>query len=152
MGIETEHNDYIRRTIILSEEGDTPFGSLIVQHGKIVASGYNTARRDRDVTAHAEMNVIREACRELGTTNLEDCVLYSSAEPCPMCMSAILWAGIPRLVFGARTEELREYVPVLQPSCREMAAASGRKIEIISGILEDLCLAPIRLMAMKNRK
>lgn len=137
--------DFIRMAMGMAEKGDTPFGAIIVQHGKVIATGYNTVSTDGDVTAHSEINALRAAARELGTTNLEDCIVYSNAEPCPMCMTAILWSRVPRLVFGARNEELAEYVPTISLSSRQVAAQSGRSIEIVSGILEDLCMAPFRL-------
>ena len=146
----TEHDHYIRMAIALAERGDAPFGALILQHGRVVATGYNTVRSAHDITAHSEINALRAAMAELGTTNLEDCILYSNAEPCPMCMAAILWARIPHLVFGATSQELSQYTPTLGPSCRELAAQSGRTIHITGGILEDLCLAPFRLARQKH--
>lgn len=150
--MESEHDKYIRMAIAQAEEGDTPFGAVVVQHDRVVATGFNTVRTQMDISAHSEINAIRAAMTELGTLNLEDCILYSNAEPCPMCMAAILWSRIPQLVFGASSEALSEYVPVMKPSSREMAAAAGRPIEIVSGVLEDLCLAPFRLMHMPPQK
>lgn len=147
--MNTEHDKFIRMAINMAEKGDTPFGCVIVQGGEVVATGYNSVQSDREVTAHSEIQAIRAATKELGTTNLEDCTLYSNAEPCPMCMAAILWAGIPHVVFGAHSAALAEYVPVLGLSSREVAAASGRSIKVTGGILEDLCLAPFRLRSQK---
>jgi len=147
-----DHEKFIRLAIAQAEKGDTPFGAVIVQHGKVVSTGYNSVKTDRDITAHSEIKAIKAAALELGTTCLEDCILYSNAEPCPMCMSAILWSEIPQLVFGATSEELKEYVPVLGLSSREVAAASNRNIHITSGILSDLCLAPFRLRHMGHQK
>lgn len=143
--MERDNDDYVRMAMAQAEKGDTPYGALVVQHGQVVATGYNTVQTDNDVTAHSEINAIRAASTELATLRLDDCVLYSNAEPCPMCMAAILWSGIPKLVFGASSAALSEYTPVLKPTCREMAAASGSQIEIVSGVLEDLCLVPFRL-------
>ncbi len=143
--MDRDNEFYVRMAMAQAENGDTPFGALVVQHGEVVATAYNTVQTDQDVTAHSEVNAVRAAIKELGTLRLEDCVLYSNAEPCPMCMATILWAGIPKLVFGATASALSEYTPVMKPTCREMAAASGRQIEIISGVLEDLCLVPFRL-------
>ena len=131
--------------IAQAENGDAPYGAVIVQHGKVVATGFNTVQTSHDLTAHAEINALRAAVEETGSLNLEDCILYSNAEPCPMCMSAILWARIPQLVFGADFDSLAEYTPVMRPTAREMAAASGRDIRITSGILADLCIAPFAL-------
>lgn len=147
--MNTEHDKFIRMAINMAEKGDTPFGCVIVQRGEVVATGYNSVQTDHDVTAHSEIQAIRAATKELGTTNLEDCILYSNAEPCAMCMAAILWAGIPHVVFGAHSSALADYVPVLGLSSREVAAASGRSIQVTGGILEDLCLAPFRLRSQQ---
>ena len=76
--------------------GGGPFGVVIVKDGKIIASGANSVTIDNDPTAHAEVNAIRNACRKLGTFRLSGCTVYSSCEPCPMCLSALYWAGVER--------------------------------------------------------
>lgn len=78
-----------------------PFGALIVRGGEIVGRGWNQVTSAQDPTAHAEMVAIREACRRLGTFRLDDCEIYSSCEPCPMCLSAIYWARLRCLTFAA---------------------------------------------------
>lgn len=80
--------------------GGGPFGAVIVHDGKIVATGVNTVTLDNDPTAHAEVNAIRRACQDGQTFSLKGCVIYSSCEPCPMCLSAIYWAGIDRVYYG----------------------------------------------------
>jgi tRNA(Arg) A34 adenosine deaminase TadA len=77
-----------------------PFGCVIVRRGEIVARGSNRVTSTNDPTAHAEVTAIREACTKLATFSLEDCELYTSCEPCPMCLAAIYWARIPRLFYG----------------------------------------------------
>jgi guanine deaminase len=77
-----------------------PFGCVIVRRGEIVARGHNRVTSTNDPTAHAEITAIREACRTLGTFSLEDCELYTSCEPCPMCLAAVYWARIPQLYYG----------------------------------------------------
>ena len=81
-------------------DGGGPFGTVIVKAGEVVATGTNRVTTDNDPTAHAEVNAIREACRRLGTFRLQGCVIYTSCEPCPMCLSAIYWAGIERIYYG----------------------------------------------------
>ena len=81
-----------------------PFGAVVVQQGRIVGAGSNRVTSGNDPTAHAEIVAIREACRALGTFRLEGCELYTSCEPCPMCLSAIYWARLDR-VFYANTRE-----------------------------------------------
>ena len=77
-----------------------PFGCVIVRRGEIVARGNNRVTSTNDPTAHAEVTAIREACRDLGTFQLTDCELYTSCEPCPMCLAAIYWARIPTVFYG----------------------------------------------------
>jgi tRNA(Arg) A34 adenosine deaminase TadA len=81
-----------------------PFGAVVVRNGRIVARGWNQVTSGNDPTAHAEVTAIREACRKLGTFQLDDCDLYTSCEPCPMCLGAIYWAR-PRRVFYACTRK-----------------------------------------------
>jgi guanine deaminase len=82
-------------------EGGGPFGALVVQDGQIVATGVNQVTPTLDPTAHAEVVAIRRACQALGTFKLDGCVLVSSCEPCPMCLSSALWARVDRIVYAA---------------------------------------------------
>src|SRR3954467_3464369 len=96
---------FMREAIRLAEEGmrsnrGGPFGCVIVRQGKVVARGNNRVTSTNDPTAHAEVTAIREACRELGTFQLVDCELYTSCEPCPMCLAAIYWARIPTVYYA----------------------------------------------------
>ena len=77
-----------------------PFGAVIVKDGEIIARGWNKVTSTNDPTAHAEVTVIREACKKLGTFDLSGCELYTSCEPCPMCLSASYWAGIRKIYYG----------------------------------------------------
>ncbi len=77
-----------------------PFGCVIVRKGEMIARGRNCVTSSNDPTAHAEVTAIREACRKLGTFQLEDCELFTSCEPCPMCLAAIYWARIPQIYYG----------------------------------------------------
>lgn len=94
----------MRRAIALAnasvERGGGPFGAVIVKDGEIVAEGSNSVTINTDPTAHAEVSAIREACRRLGTFHLEGCSIYTSCEPCPMCLGAIYWAGIKTIYYG----------------------------------------------------
>ncbi len=96
--------ELMREAIRLSEEnvknGGGPFGAVIAKDGKIVATGTNRVTPDCDPTAHAEVNAIRAASRTLGTFDLSGCEIYSSCEPCPMCLGAIYWAHLDRLYYG----------------------------------------------------
>lgn len=77
-----------------------PFGSVIVKDGQIVGRGHNRVLLHRDPTCHGEMEAIRDACKTLGTHDLTGCELYTTAEPCPMCLGGILWANISRVYYG----------------------------------------------------
>ncbi|MDQ0149425.1 nucleoside deaminase [Eubacterium multiforme] len=84
-----------------------PFGSAIVKDGKVIAVAHNTVIATNDPTAHGEVNVIREACKKLNTFDLSGCELYTTSEPCPMCMSAIIWANISKVYYGCTVEDAR---------------------------------------------
>jgi tRNA(Arg) A34 adenosine deaminase TadA len=77
-----------------------PFGAVVVRRGKVVGRGWNRVTSTNDPTAHAEVTAIRDACRRLKTFQLDDCELYTSCEPCPMCLSAIYWARCRKVYFG----------------------------------------------------
>ena len=77
-----------------------PFGAVIVRNGKVIANGHNQVTSTNDPTAHAEIVAIREACKKLRTFQLDDCELYTSCEPCPMCLSAIYWARLKKVYFA----------------------------------------------------
>lgn len=90
---------------INNKEGG-PFGAVIVsKDGKIIANGNNQVLKSKDPTAHAEIVAIREACKKLNTYDLSDYVLYTSCEPCPMCLSAIIWSNIKEIYYGCTKED-----------------------------------------------
>lgn len=97
-------NEYMRRAIALADEsvrhGGGPFGAVIVKDGVIIAEGSNSVTILNDPTAHAEVSAIREACHRLGIFHLDGCTIYTSCEPCPMCLGAIYWAGIKQIFYG----------------------------------------------------
>ena len=86
-----------------------PFGAVIVdKEGNIISKGNNMVLKNNDPTAHAEVNAIREACRKLGTYDLSEYILYTSCEPCPMCLSAIIWANIKEVYYACTKEDAGE--------------------------------------------
>jgi tRNA(adenine34) deaminase len=104
-----DHEQTMRLALALAgeaeENGDVPVGCVIADaDGKIIGKGRNRREESQDATAHAEIEAIREACQAKGSWRLDDCVLYVTLEPCPMCAGAIINARIPRVVFGAREE------------------------------------------------
>ena len=108
--MNTNYNKYfLLRAVELANsniENETggPFGAVVVKGGRIIAESGNTVTCDNDPTAHAEVNVIRAACKVLGHFQLDGCQLYTSCEPCPMCLGAIYWAR-PDVVFYAATQK-----------------------------------------------
>ena len=98
-------NDWIQHAIKLAVDsvanGGGPFGAVIVKDANIIGRGNNQVTLNNDPTAHAEIVAIRDACNHLMDFNLEGCTLYSSCEPCPMCLAAIYWARISRVVYAA---------------------------------------------------
>lgn len=101
---------YMARAIAISGERmraglGGPFGAVIVKNGRIVGEGTNQVTSANDPTAHAEVMAIREACRALGTFSLEGCEMYTSCEPCPMCLAAIYWARLERAYFANNRED-----------------------------------------------
>ena len=83
-----------------------PFGAVVInKDGEILSVSSNSVLRDNDPTAHAEINAIRDACKKINSYDLSGCVLYTTAYPCPMCLSAIIWANIKKVYFGCRPED-----------------------------------------------
>lgn len=103
------HWDFIEEAINLSEVGiefgGGPFGCVIVKQNKIIARGFNLVSTTTDPTAHAEIVAIRDACKALNSTDLSECILYTSCEPCPMCMAAIYWARIGRVFYSNTSKD-----------------------------------------------
>ncbi len=104
LSLMTEQEKFMQRAIELSiksvESGGGPFGAVIVKDGKIIAEASNSVTKDNDPTAHAEINAIRQACQQLGTFDLSGCEIYTSCEPCPMCLGAIYWARLDKIYYA----------------------------------------------------
>jgi|SaaInlV_200m_DNA_6_1039755.scaffolds.fasta_scaffold68255_1 guanine deaminase len=117
-----------------------PFGATIMRGDIVIASAHNTVLKDRDPTCHAEMNVIRLAAASLGEPHLQGCVIYTTAEPCPMCLSAIYWARIERVIIGVDKSIAAKYgfddsvfyEQILKP-------AGERKVSQEYGVLAHEC-------------
>jgi len=114
------------------EQGQTPFGACIVRGDDLIVAAHNLVWRTTDVTAHAEVTAIREACRALGAIDLTGCAIYSTCEPCPMCFSACHWARLDRIVFGA--------------SIADASAAGFNELPISNDQLKRLANTPIQLL------
>ncbi len=102
----TQHEKFLTMAINLAKKSAKeglggPFGAVIVKNGKVIAKAHNSVVPGNDPTAHAEVNAIREACKKLKNFELKDCIIYASAEPCPMCLGAIYWARPKALYYAA---------------------------------------------------
>ena len=102
----------MRKAILLSIEnakiGGGPFGALIVKHNKIIATGVNSVTLNNDPTAHAEIQAIRKACRKIKSYDLSGCIIFSSCEPCPMCLGAIYWAHLDKIYYVNTRKDAQE--------------------------------------------
>ena len=105
-----DKNKYMQLAIDLAKDNvkkgfGGPFGAVIVKNGEVIAQAANSVTSTNDPTAHAEVNVIRQACKKLNTFNLSGCEIYASCEPCPMCLSAIYWARIDKVYVAATKKD-----------------------------------------------
>jgi guanine deaminase len=124
------------------ESGQTPFGACIVKEGRVVSCAHNSVWENNDITAHAEIIAIKEACIELQTVDLTGCTIYSTCEPCPMCFSACYWAKISKIVFGAKIEDALEFgFSELRISNEKMKSIGNVSIEIEGEFMREECLA-----------
>ena len=149
----TEREKYMSLALALAQEaaanGEVPVGAIVVgQDGAVLGRGRNRRQGSCDATAHAEIEAIREACKALGDWRLEDCELYVTLEPCPMCAGAIINARIPTVVFGAREE--------LSGSCGSVIdlffERYGHRPAVYPGVLGEDCAALLRDFFRKKRK
>lgn len=115
--------DAVRLAAVNGADGGFPFGAIVVRDGEVLASGVNTVLRDADPTAHAEVEAIRAACRELGTLTLDGAVVVSSCEPCPMCQAVAALVGVRRVVYAATADVAGAAGFLLPPAAAGMAAA-----------------------------
>ena len=123
------HEEYMRQALALAQEaaahGEVPVGCVIVREGRIVGRGRNRREEKQHTSSHAEMEAIRQANEALGTWRLDDCALYVTLEPCPMCAGAILNARIPRVYYGARDREMGACGGVLNLFMEDFPARPG---------------------------
>ena len=150
------HEDFMRQAIALAIEniksGGGPFGAVIVKDGKVVATGANRVTANNDPTAHAEVSAIRAACTKLGTFDLSGCVIYTSCEPCPMCLGAIYWAHIDKIYYGANQYDAAKIDFDDSFIYRELELKPEERQKPVENILHDEALAPFRAWQEKEDK
>ena len=137
--------DYMRIALEEAKKGDMPYGAVLVKDDQIIERGHNTAQRDNDVAAHAEINVLRQFTlknKSYSLDVLKGYTLYTTCEPCPMCAGACVWAGVSEIVFGASTQKLIQLgSPQIDLSCEAIVQKGFQDIKITQGILAEDCLA-----------
>lgn len=142
----------IRKALLGIGRGQTPFGACVVKGGKTISCCHNGVWGGTDITAHAEMRAIRLACRKLRSISLKGSAIYSTCEPCPMCFSAIHWAGIRRIAFGAPIKDARACgFSELGISNKKMARLGKTGIGIKGGVLRRECAALFSAFSEKNK-
>jgi tRNA(adenine34) deaminase len=129
---------FMRMAIEEARLGDFPFGTVIVRDGEVIARGRNRGRQLDDPTDHGEMDAIRRCLADHGSKAMRGATLYTSGEPCAMCMGAIIWCGFGRLVFAASVEQLATRVGQIMIPAAEVAAKTPfMTISITGGVLAD---------------
>jgi tRNA(Arg) A34 adenosine deaminase TadA len=124
------------------DHGNHPFGAILVsESGEILLSAENNVVTGKDITGHAELNLVRAASNEFSPDSLARCSIYTSTEPCPMCAGAIYWGNVRRVVYGLSEGRLRELVgidneEVISLPCRELFNKGNKSIQVIGPILE----------------
>jgi guanine deaminase len=125
--------------------GQSPFGAVLALEGRVIAATHNTVWLDTDPTAHAEINCLRASARVLSTIDLSGATLFSTCEPCPMCLAAIHWAKVTRLVFGASIADAAEAgFNELPVAARELARMGRSPLIVEGGLLVEECVALFR--------
>jgi tRNA(adenine34) deaminase len=133
---------FMREAIAQARMADFPFGAVIVTDGTIRSRGLNLGKQQKDPTAHGEMVAIRRFLAENGPDALRGSTLYTSGEPCAMCMGAIVWCGISRVVFAASLKQLATRIGQIMITCSEVAEQTPfLKVQITGGVLADEALA-----------
>src|SRR4029079_1994141 len=120
--------------------GQSPFGCAIARGDEILSCSHNTVVLTTDITAHAEVNAIRAACKHTGKIFLEGAIVATTCEPCPMCMSALHWARVETVYFGATVQDAMDTgFNELQIAAEKIATLGGSKVKLVSGLLSDEC-------------
>jgi tRNA(Arg) A34 adenosine deaminase TadA len=124
------------------QKGQSPFGCAISLDGTLLAVEHNRVFASTDITAHAEITALREACSKSGRIHLQGAIVASTCEPCPMCMAALHWARVARVYYGASIEDATAVgFNELRVPAAELLRSGGSSLEIVAGILPDECRA-----------
>ena len=143
----------IRLSIQMMRRGQGgPFGAVVVRNGKVVGRGFNQVTSANDPTAHAEIVAIREACQRLKTFQLDDCDLYTSCEPCPMCLSAIYWARLGNVFYGNTRQDAAKIDFDDDFIYREVALPIRKRTLKMKQLLHDEALAAFAEWQRKTDK
>ena len=151
-----KNEDFMRLAIELAidnvKNGGGPFGAVIARNGEVVSTGVNRVTPNNDPTAHAEVMAIRAACTKLGTFNLDGCVIYTSCEPCPMCLGAIYWAHIEKIYYGANQHDAAAVDFDDSFIYKELALPPRERKTPVENILHNEALVPFDLWREKDDK
>lgn len=151
-----KNEDFMRLAIELAvdnvKNGGGPFGAVIARNGEVVSTGVNRVTPNNDPTAHAEVMAIRAACTKLGTFNLDGCVIYTSCEPCPMCLGAIYWAHIEKIYYGANQHDVAAVDFDDSFIYKELALPPRERKTPVENILHNEALVPFDLWREKDDK
>ena len=145
-------NFYMKKALeeakVASDEGEVPVGAVIVKNGEIISSARNNREQTGDATGHAELLAIRAACKSLGGWHLDECELYVTLEPCPMCMGAIINSRLKRVVFGAKDAKAGACGSVIDLNSYPF----NHKPQVDCGVLSEDCANELRNFFIKKRK
>jgi tRNA(Arg) A34 adenosine deaminase TadA len=143
-----DHEQYVRQVNDLArsavEDGNYPFGAILVDDGEVVATSTNTVATDWDITAHPELKLAVLASEQYDLAERRELTLYASTEPCPMCAGAIYWAGIGRVVYSTSAPTVAEHSGddlVIPVGCEQCLEGAGREVEFVGPVLEEEGLA-----------
>lgn len=150
--IANTHHRHMQKALRLAEqasvEDEVPVGAVIIKNNRIIGKGYNQTERLSDPTAHAEMIAISAACASLEEKYLQECTLYVTLEPCPMCAGAMVWSKLKRVVFGTLDENAGACGSIFNIASNKKM---NHQIEIIQGILEPECKKLLQDFFKKKR-
>ena len=135
------------------EAGQTPFAACIVKNGEVIACDHNIVWASTDITAHGEIHAIRSACRKLESIDLSGCIIYSTCEPCPMCFTAIHWARIEKIFYGAEISDAERFgFNELKVSNHMLKELGLSNVEIEKDFMRKECVELFEYWASKESK